>query len=75
MTKTYTHAHAGEYIVTGLKDGTTYSVAVAAKNRFGWGKSSLDPVQVLTEPSPGQPPSQTTKPSWNTQKSNGRARA
>lgn len=28
---------------------------IAAKNRFGFGPESIDPVMVLTEPTPGEP--------------------
>jgi len=46
--------HPGEYIVSGLKNGNQYSVAIAAKNRFGYGPDSLDDptIRVLTEPNP-----------------------
>lgn len=47
-----------EFIVQGLKDGIQYSVNIAAKNKFGWGKNSIDPVLVTTEPTAGQPPAQ-----------------
>lgn len=54
-----------EYIVQGLKDGVQYSVAVAGKNRFGWGPSSVDPVIVTTEPTAGKPPAQVAKGGFN----------
>lgn len=60
----------GEYIVSNLKNGIQYSVVISAKNRFGWGPSSIDPVLVLSEPNPGEAAAKRTGPlAWNKNKS------
>jgi hypothetical protein len=44
----------GEYLVMGLRNGIQYSVTIAAKNKFGVGKDSIDPIYVTTDANPGE---------------------